>query len=68
MKVVFLTPLGGKDVLYLPNEVYDLDKSFAKRLIDKGICIKDDTVEEKKPVVKAVVSNKTKVSKKKGKK
>ncbi len=65
MKVLFLTPMGGKDVLYLTNEVYDLEKGLAKRLINNGTCV--EYVEEKVQVKKAVVGKSTKVTKKKAK-
>tara|TARA_R110002051_G_scaffold313234_1_gene389135 strand:+ start:1016 stop:1219 length:204 start_codon:yes stop_codon:yes gene_type:complete len=67
MKVVFIEPMAGRDVLYLANEVYDLPQAQADRFIAHGICILDEEVEEVE-VKKAVIGNNFKKSKKKGKK
>ena len=69
MRVVFLTPMAGREVMYLPNEVYDLEKAFAKRLVDGGICVYDsEDVKEEIRVVKTTIGKRAKVVKKKAKK
>jgi len=66
MKVVFLVPMAGKDVLFLTNKVYDLPTVQAKRFIEHEICV--EHVEEKVQVKKTVIGKQSNVSKKKVKK
>jgi hypothetical protein len=69
MKVRFLTVMGGKDVLYIPEEVYDLPNPQAKRFIEHGVCVEEnENVEKEIKVRKTVIGKTSKVTKKKAKK
>ena len=69
MKVIFLEPMAGRDVLYLVGEIYDLPKAQAKRFIEHGICVEEsETMQEEIEVKKTVIGKQSKVSKKNKKK
>jgi len=59
MKVKFLIPMGGIDILYSPEEIVEVSTDFGYRLIDKGIAElvvepikKVEKVKEEKPKAK----------------
>jgi len=64
MKVEFIQTMGGKDVMFIAGEIYDLPTEQAKRFIEHQICIEVIEVKEIK-IVNSVVS---KSVKRKGKK
>lgn len=67
MKVQFLVVLGGNDVMYVPNEVYDLPKETALRYIEHGICLEyhDGVKEEIKELNSSIGTKKPKAKVKK---
>ena len=66
MKVTFIAPMAGRDILYLTDVVYDLSKEQAKKFIAHGICELAEEVKEIE-VKKAVVNNNFKSKKNKKK-
>lgn len=60
MKVKFLVPMAGKDILYSPDEVVEVSRDFGERLIKGMIAeeIKEPKKVEKPKVVKKPKSKK----------
>lgn len=58
MKVKFLVPMAGRDVLYEPEKEYEVKKDFGLRLIKKSLAV--EVKEEKKTPAKKTTPKKKK--------
>jgi hypothetical protein len=69
MKVKFVAPMAGKEILYNTEDIYELKDAQAKKFIEHGLCVKADqdvkeSLQKARTVIKAPKASKKKAQKK----